>query len=310
MSDQNQLTEDDDELIPVETPPEEEPAAEEPQADEPEDDDDDDGEDERLAESDDDHDEEVSKNQKRRQKRREVQKRAKENAQRELEMLRKLNADLMRRVSAIETHTANSNAQTLEQRLAQAVNEVQQAEHVIAKATEAGNGDDVVAAMRIRDAAIAQAQQLQAAKQQFEQARQQASQPQVDPTVVNYAKQWMDANPWYDPQGRDRDSALTKAIDNELAREGYDPTSREYWEELTERVSEAIGGGGEPKPKPRRKSPPTGATREHAPPSTKKEIFVTPERKQAMIEAGVWDDPVLRQRYLKAYQAYDTGSAR
>lgn len=310
MSDQNQLTEDDDELIPVETPPEEEPAAEEPQADEPDDDDDDGGEDERLAESDDDHDEEVSKNQKRRQKRREVQKRAKENAQRELEMLRKLNADLMRRVSAIETHTANSNAQTLEQRLAQAVNEVQQAEHVIAKATEAGNGDDVVAAMRIRDAAIAQAQQLQAAKQQFEQARQQASQPQVDPTVVNYAKQWMDANPWYDPQGRDRDSALTKAIDNELAREGYDPTSREYWEELTERVSEAIGGGNDPKPKPRRKSPPTGATREHAPPSTKKEIFVTPERKQAMIEAGVWDDPVLRQRYLKAYQAYDTGSAR
>lgn len=310
MSDQNQLTEDDDELIPVETPPEEEPAAEEPQADEPDDDDDDDGEDERLAESDDDHDEEVSKNQKRRQKRREVQKRAKENAQRELEMLRKLNADLMRRVSAIETHTANSNAQTLEQRLAQAVHEVQQAEYVFAKAAEVSNGEDMAAALRIRDAAIENAKQLQAAKEQFEQARQQASQPRVDPTVVNYAKQWMDANPWYDPQGRDRDSALTKAIDNELAREGYDPTSREYWEELTERVSEAIGGGNDPKPKPRRKSPPTGATREHAPPSTKKEIFVTPERKQAMIEAGVWDDPVLRQRYLKAYQAYDTGSAR
>lgn len=310
MSDQNQLTEDDDELIPVETPPEEDAADDDQRADEPEDDDDDDGEDERLAESDDDHDEEVSKNQKRRQKRREVQKRAKENAQRELEMLRNLNADLMRRVSAIETHTANSNAQTLDQRLAQAVNEVQQAEHVIAKATEAGNGDDVVAAMRIRDAAIAHAQQLQVAKQQFEQARQQAAQPQVNPAVVNYAKQWMEANPWYDPQGRDRDSALTKAIDNELAREGYNPTSREYWEELTERVSEAIGGGSDPKPKPRRRSPPTGATREHAPPSTKKEIFVTPERKQAMIEAGVWDDPVLRQRYLKAYQAYDTGSAR
>jgi hypothetical protein len=37
---------------------------------------------------------------------------------------------------------------------------------------------------------------------------------------------------------------------------------------------------------------------------------VTPERKQAMIEAGVWDDPVLRQRYLKAYQDYDNGTAR
>lgn len=310
MSDRNNLSEqDEDDLIPVETPPEEETTAEEPEVEEDEDDDDDE-EDARLAESDDDHDEEVSKNQKRRQKRREVQKRAKEAAQRELETLRQLNADLIRRVSAIETHTANSNAQTLEQKLAQAVAEVQQAEHVIAKATEQGNGDDVVAAMRIRDQAIYEAQRLNAAKQEFEQTRQQAAQPQANPTVVNFAKQWMDANPWYDPQGGDRDSALTKGIDNELAREGYNPASREYWEELTARVSEAIGGNDEPKAKPRRKAPPTGGTREHAPVSTKKEIYVTPDRKQAMIEAGVWDDPVLRQRYLKAYQAYDTGSAR
>jgi len=311
MSDRNNLSEqDEDDLIPVETPPEEETTAEEPEVEEDEDDDDDDEEDARLAESDDDHDEEVSKNQKRRQKRREVQKRAKEAAQRELETLRQLNADLIRRVSAIETHTANSNAQTLEQKLAQAVAEVQQAEHVIAKATEQGNGDDVVAAMRIRDQAIYEAQRLNAAKQEFEQTRQQAAQPQANPAVVSYAKQWMDANPWYDPQGGDRDSALTKGIDNELAREGYNPASREYWEELTARVSEAIGGNDEPKAKPRRKAPPTGGTREHAPVSTKKEIYVTPDRKQAMIEAGVWDDPVLRQRYLKAYQAYDTGSAR
>jgi hypothetical protein len=311
MSDRNNLSEqDEDDLIPVETPPEEETKAEEPEVEEDEDDDDDDEEDARLAESDDDHDEEVSKNQKRRQKRREVQKRAKEAAQRELETLRQLNADLIRRVSAIETHTANSNAQTLEQKLAQAVAEVQQAEHVIAKATEQGNGDDVVAAMRIRDQAIYEAQRLNAAKQEFEQTRQQAAQPQANPAVVSFAKQWMDANPWYDPQGGDRDSALTKGIDNELAREGYNPASREYWEELTARVSEAIGGNDEPKAKPRRKAPPTGGTREHAPVSTKKEIYVTPDRKQAMIEAGVWDDPVLRQRYLKAYQAYDTGSAR
>jgi hypothetical protein len=311
MSDRNNLSEqDEDDLIPVETPPEEETKAEEPEVDDDDEDDDDDGEDARLAESDDDHDEEVSKNQKRRQKRREVQKRAKEAAQRELETLRQLNADLIRRVSAIETHTANSNAQTLEQKLAQAVAEVQQAEHVIAKATEQGNGDDVVAAMRIRDQAIYEAQRLNAAKQEFEQTRQQAAQPQANPAVVSYAKQWMDANPWYDPQGGDRDSALTKGIDNELAREGYNPASREYWEELTARVAEAIGGNDEPKAKPRRKAPPTGGTREHAPVSTKKEIYVTPDRKQAMIEAGVWDDPVLRQRYLKAYQAYDTGSAR
>lgn len=306
------LTEnDDDDLIPVETPPTEDTEADAPVADADADDSDDE-EDERLAESDDDHDEDVTaSNRSRRHKRREMQKRAKEKAQRELEMLRQTNAELMRRVAAIEGQTLQSSAQTLEQRLAQAQREVQQAETIIAKATEAGNGEDVVAAMRIRDQAIAEAQQLAAAKQQFDQVRQQ---PVTNPQVVNYAKEWLSANPWYDPQGRDRDSALTKAIDNELAREGYNPATREYWEELTARVSEAFGGADDGSaaaaPKPKRKAPPTGTTREHVPPSTKKEIYVTPERKQAMIEAGVWDDPVQRQRYLKAYQAYDNGSAR
>ena len=124
----------------------------------------------------------------------------------------------------------------------------------------------------------------------------------------------MEANPWYDPQARDRDSALTKGIDNELVREGFNPGTRVYWEELTARVSDALGeGDGAPSssaPRPRRKAPPTGNTREHAPSSTKKEIYVTPGRKQAMIDAGVWDDPVKRQSLLRAYQAFDNGSAR
>jgi hypothetical protein len=229
-------------------------------------------------------------------------------------MLRRTVAELSQRVSATETHTAQTTIQTLEQRLAQAKAEVEQAEFIIAKAVEAGNGADVTAAMRIRDDALRQAQQLETARQ----ASQNRPAPQVNPQVVSYARQWMEANPWYDPTGRDRDSATTKAIDAELAREGYDPASREYWQELTARVAEAVGDdddAGEPARKqtpdtPRRKAPPTGKTREHAPQSTKREIYVTPERKQAMIEAGVWDDPILRQRYLKAYQAYDTGSAR
>lgn len=305
----NTITEtDEDDLIPVETPPEE---AEEKVAETP--DDDEEEEDERLATSDDDHDDEVVKADKR-AKRRERQKRARDAAQRELQMLRETVVSLSQRVAATENHAVNTNVQTLEQRLAKAVADVRQAEAIIAKATEAGNGEDVVAAMRIRDQAIAEAQQLNAAKQQFDQARQQADGPPApNPQVVNYAKEWMQANPWYDPSGRDRDSALTKAIDNELASEGYNPASREYWEELTARVAEAIGGDDTPaksESKPRRKGPPTGNTREHAPVSTKKEIYVTPERKQAMIEAGVWDDPVLRQRYLKAYQAYDNSSAR
>jgi hypothetical protein len=297
----------DDELIPVETPPEEEEQDSKAEADTSEEDDE---EDERLAESDEESEEEIRTGRnRRRQRRRDIHRRAKETAEEKIRLLEQQNAEMLRRLASVEGHALNSNAQTLEERLAKAQRDVQQAEHFIAKATEAGNGDDVVAAMRIRDQAMAETNQLQQARYQFEEARKQSATPQVDPAVVNYAKEWMQANSWYDPSGRDRDSALTKAIDHEIVQEGYNPATREYWEELTARVAEALGETS-PAPKPKRRGPPTGNTREHAPVSTKREIYVTPERKQAMIEAGVWDDATLRQRYLKAYQSYDAGPAR
>jgi hypothetical protein len=301
----NKITEtDEEELIPVEEPIEAD-------TDEADDSDDDDGEDERLADSEDDSEDDITSgsksNRDRRKKRRDMQRRAKEAAERKIMLLERQNAEMMARLSNIEGHTQNANAQTLQQRIAAKQREIQQAEMIIAKATEAGNGEDVVAAMRIRDQAKDEAYQLNAAAQQFEAQRKQAAQPQVDPNVVSFAKQWMDANPWYDPTGRDRDSAVTKAIDNELAGEGFDPSSRDYWEELTARVADAFGEGEK---KPKRRAPPTGRTREHAPTSTKKEIYVTPERKAAMVEAGVWDDVAKRNRILKAYQEQDRGSAR
>jgi len=292
------------------------PPAEDAQADDADDADDDDGEDEsdaRLAESEDDSEDEItSQNRKRRVKRREIQKRAKENAQRELEMLRHQNAELSRRIAAVEGHTLHANEQGIDQRLQQTIGEIRQAEAIMARATEAGNGEDVVAAMRIRDEAMSRAQQLQYNKQQMAQAREHQAQPTGDPRVQSYAQEWMQANPWYDPRGADDDSAVVNAIDAAMTAQGYDPTSRAYWEELTNRVAARVGddGGETRQSAPRRKAPPQGNTREHAPTSTRKEVYVTPERKAAMIEAGIWDDPVARNRMLKAYQAYDkNGSA-
>ena len=296
---------DEDELVPVETPLEgdEQDAAAETSED---------GEDERLAESEDESEEDISSssNRDRRRKRREAQQRAKDNAQRELADLRQTVAMLSQRVAQTETQTVTASVASaganVDQRLAKALYDVEQAERIIAAATEAGNGQDVVAAMRIRDEARDEAQQLRGAQTQLENMRQQAAQPRVDPAVTALAEEWMGANPWYKPNGADRDSAMTKAIDSELVREGFSPTTRRYWEELTDRVAAAFGeadGGGASSP--RRRAPPTGNSREHAPVSTRREIYVTPDRKQAMIDAGVWEDPVARNRYLKSYQDYD-----
>lgn len=306
--------EDDEELVIVEPGAEPEAQEDDAQANELEDDqDDDDDEDERTGVSEDDSEDEiVDKNKKvreQRTKRRQLQKQAKERSQRELEYLRQQNAAMEARLRAVEGNTLSQQAQTIDQQYQRALYEAQQAETIIARAVEAGNGDDVTVALRLRDEAKERAQQLGYAKQQAEQSAQQAAQPQADPRVVDYAKQWLDANPWYNPQGRDEDSAVTKAIDNALAAEGWNPSSEEYWHELTRRVASRIGSDDSAPARnqaaPRRKAPPTGTTREHAPVSTKNEVVVTAERKQAMIDAGVWDDPVARTRYLKAYQAYD-----
>ena len=309
----NQLTEkDEDDIVIIEG---EAPVEEAETEDADDSDDDEDEGDERLGDSEDDSEEEIaskSRSNVKRQKQRERRLRAKEHADRELAELREQNNTLLRRVSAIEGNTLASNVNAIDQRIAQAQADVKQAESIIARAVEAGNGDDVATAMRLRDEAQYEAQQLWQQKQQVEQARQQHANPGPDPRVVNYAKEWMDANPWYDPRGRDEDSAITKVIDNQLAAEGYNPKDADYWHELTRRVASRIGDDeAETRSSPsKRKAPPTGTTREHAPVSTKREIYVTPERKQAMIDAGIWDDVPRRNQMLKAYQAYDKSSAR
>jgi hypothetical protein len=155
-----------------------------------EDDGDEDG-DERLADSQDDLDDDIeegkSKNRQKRVKRRELQRKAKEHADRELEFLRQQNAEMLRRLQAVEGHAISTNEQTIDARYQQALGEVRQAEHIMARAAEAGNGDDMIAAMRIRDEAMAAAQHLHMNKQQVAQAREQVARPQVDPRVSNYA---------------------------------------------------------------------------------------------------------------------------
>lgn len=308
----NATDEKDDDIVVIETDGTEQVERPEVQ------DDDEDEEDERTGTSEDDSEDEIvdktRKNRDSRVKRRQLQKVAKERSQQELAYLREQNAELMRRMAAVEGNTLTQNAAGVQQQLQQALAEARQAEQIMARAIEAGNGEDAATALRIRDEAKERAAQLSTYKDRFEAAAKEATAPRADPRVTNYAQQWLSANSWYDPQGRDEDSAVTKAIDNALAREGWNPASEEYWHELTRRVAGRMNvDTGEPAGSdrtPRRKAPPTGNTREYAPVNTRNEVVVTPERKQAMIDAGAWDDPVARKRLLKAYQEYDRNPAR
>lgn len=306
-------TNQDDELEIVEVEelpkPGEEPEAKEPEAKD-DDQSDDDDEDERLgtnAEADED-DSPGGKHAEKRKKRRELAKKARERKDAELATLRSEVEQLRQITAQLHGTQHTSLLSDTDSKLLQKQREVDQAETIMAAALKAGNSDDFVAAQNLRDEARDAVRDLQSRKQDLEKAKPEPyQQPGVDPRVVRYADQWIKANPWYDPNGRDEDSRITKAIDDGLIREGYNPADQNYWVELTKRVAARIGEDTETAP--RRRQQPTGNSREHVPSSTRKQVYVTAERKAAMIEAGVWDDPSKRAKFLKAYQDYDRNSA-
>tara|TARA_R100001015_G_C4634988_1_gene202953 strand:+ start:7295 stop:8317 length:1023 start_codon:yes stop_codon:yes gene_type:complete len=232
----------------------------------------------------------------------------------ELDFLRSRNDDLERRLTAQERKSQQVELSTYDTAIAQANKEVQMADRVIAKAVETNNGEDVTKAMKYRDQAMQKAQQLSIAKQQASQPQTEA--PPVDDRTMYHAQKFMEENPWYDSQGRDEDSAIVMAIDQALSKDGYNPQTEEYWDELTLRAARRLPERFEEEDIPAKKStrkttrkarggPAVGSGKEHAPTSTRKEIYISPERKQALMDAGVWDDPVLRTKYVKRYAQYD-----
>lgn len=291
-------------------PAEEKPAEEKP-VEVADADDDEDDEDTRLGDNEEDHegDSPAEKNRKQRQARKARRERAKAMAEEQMQLMREQNEALMQRIALLEQNAVGSGAEQLKQQREKLLNDVRMADDVRAAAISAGNGADMVRAEQIRDQLRGEVNQIEARLQQIDQARQQAQQrPQVTP-VQQYGAQWLQANPWYDPKGGDTDSATAKRIDSELAAEGWDPNTPSYWRELTARCADAFERGEKPASQPARKGPPVGTRTEHAPPSTRNnEIRVTPERKAAMIEAGVWDDPARRKQVLKAYRDYDNQS--
>jgi hypothetical protein len=279
------------------------------------DDDQDDSEDARLSEDNEDREELRRKRREEKKERAERRKEAIARDKKELEFLRQRNEALEKRVMAVEKSTATTALQTVDARIQETVAEVRAAERIMARAIEAGNGDDAAKALKIRDEAMHKVQQLQMMKhqqtQQVQEIQKRADNPGPDPEVARLAADWAARNTWYDHKAKTEESKIVLAIDQTLVEQGYNPRTEEYWQELDKRVANRLphlkGGGHDDDGSSRsgRKGPPVGSGRDHTPPSSRQQVYISPERKQAMIDAGVWEDPVLRQRYLKQYAKWD-----
>jgi len=296
--------------------------------DEHDDDLDDDGgqQDERLAGDQEDPEDKQTRRRSENKTRRQRQKEARVRSDRELNFLRTRNADLEQRFSKFEQETdariAGSEIHSIDQGITKARGDLALANQVIEQAVAANDGKNLAEALDHRDTIRDNMRDLEQAKNYLAQPqRRPASEPRdLDPRHVAHAQQFMIDNDWWDPAGRDQDSAAVLQIDRSLVQEGFDPTQKDYWDELRARTEEAVpsrydsrsgnrgdgGAGGKPNGQetPRNRGPQfrTGG-RER--PLRKNEVYISPDRKEAMIEAGVWDDPVLRNKYLKSYSDYD-----
>ncbi len=268
-------------------------------------------EDQRAGHAEPEEDEKAEARKAERKTRRQRQKDARERDQRELHFLQGRNETLERQVMDLTRRQDATEVASVDHRLAQLDSAIRSADDVYAKAISAGEGEDAAEAQRIRDNLRDQAQGLRQWKEGQGPPGQEVTGP--DPALVERVREWHGRNDWFDFGRRDEDSAIAGAIDDMLIRDGYDPTSGEYYDELDKRIANrlphrAAGGGGngadDTQDTTHSRGPKFRVGGQERP-LRSNEVHISRDRREAMEEAGVWDDPKLRKKYLAQYAEWD-----
>jgi hypothetical protein len=257
------------------------------------------------------------------------------------EQLERQNMEMDRRLKDVEGVTAQTQAITVEGRIAHTEAQLAEAKTLMAAAVDASNGEDVVKCQEIISHLDGQIQQMKAykahltkggkttpAKQESgtEERRQPGRvQPPKDPEIAKHSQSFQERLGWFDPKGRDPESATVYAIDTAMAGSGrFDPHTPKYWRELERRVRAALphkfedaeddlddADGDEPdeRAEPAKGRGPRMPSGRQGGAKGGNTFYLSAERKQAMVEAGVYDDPKLRKKYITRYREWDQQNA-
>ena len=231
-------------------------------------------------------------------------------AKHKISALERRNEELARRLAAVESTASSFQFAQVDKAIEDEATRVEYAKMKLLQASQAGDAEGQVEYLEQLQEAKQRLGQVQAyKKQQLDNARrpkQNVPNP-VTQEVQRNAESWLSKNKWYDTQARDTDSRIAKVIDQELAADGWDPADPEYWDELDNRLSARL---------PHRYAAKTGTTTKRAGPTASSRtanpagksantVTLSRERVNAIKDAGAWDDPVKRNKMIKAYNAYD-----
>jgi len=227
--------------------------------------------------------------------------------------LKKQNEQLAERLAIIEKKTSGAELARVDKAIEDAGVQLEYAKMKLQESVSASDGQGAIQAQEMLYDAKQKMEALSNIKRQAthnnSQPKQNISVP--DPIVQRYVTDWMEENPWYDPTGKNEESQITQIIDKKLTEEGYDPSSPDYWDELTYRVKKrlpevsnrAYNETNVRNQRPR--SVVTSSGRESSASSKGNQYVLTPERVSAMKEAGVWDNPDSRKRATQRYMEWD-----
>jgi len=240
----------------------------------------------------------------------ELAKQREASAKHKISALERRNEELARRLAAVESSAASFQFAQVDKAIEDEATRVEYAKMKLLQASQAGDAEGQVEYLEQLQEYKQRLAQVQAyKKQQLENAKrpkQNVPNP-VTQEVQRNATEWLGKNKWYDPQARDTDSRIAKVIDQELAADGWDPADPEYWDELDNRLSARL---------PHRYAAKTGSTAKRGGPTASSRtanptgksantVTLSRDRVQAIKDAGAWDDPVKRNKMIKAYNAYD-----
>lgn len=286
-----------------------------------EEDDEEDDEDERLSA--DQRDDEDDHRAKKRQRRKERDRRKREEQERRLLTLQQeLLIERQERVRdrlRQEAFRMQGEARDIDGQIGEITRRYQQAEKIYADAVSNNQGVRAAQAQRAMQELSAKYNQVRDVRSrietnyaQLEQAWQQvnsapppppevevqAPAPQASPDLVRHAKKFMRENQWYRLGASKGDSKVVDTIDQELAQQGFDASTEEYWSELRSRVRKALPHRFRDGGRVSSGSPPVGGNRDAATPGMSR-IVLSREVVQACKDAGFWDDPKERSDYFR-----------
>lgn len=213
--------------------------------------------------------------------------------------------ELRSKMDSFERRSTGSDMAQLENAKKQVAQSYNYFKDQIRVATEAGNGAAVADATEKMFQSQRKFDELSNYEKSMRQ-RQATPQP-LDPRLVNHAQKWMERNSWYDASAKDPDSRIVLTLDQQLAEEGWDATTPQYWEELDARAKKYLphranrdkSSGTKPR------SIVTGSGREAPSSQPSKGYKLSSERVEALKQAGIWDDPKQRADAVARYREYD-----